>query len=238
MHNSEATLTVDGKELAASRADCTLLLGRLRVDSVSPQMDWSCSSIPVGDLVDYTQLHGLVVSMPDCINAVYENSCFKPLFEMNNEFYSIRSLRVDFIKFMPEHNLLHLTFDFVGSHHETDTNISVRGDIKADCRPINGRELLGCHETFHVRFADRYLPLLGLPPIPVGATREQITDYFGMPNHVGGGVRESFGDIPEWILYLLPNCTLRFQFADSQVTHITVCAVQTDGTPWWDRLNF
>jgi hypothetical protein len=66
---------------------------------------------------------------------------------------------------------------------------------------------------------------------------EQITGYFGSPARTGGGLHPEFGEIPEWMFYVLPKCTLRFEIAANQVTHINVGKIPNADTPWWDRVS-
>jgi hypothetical protein len=79
-----------------------------------------------------------------------------------------------------------------------------------------------CYDTIPIRFANRYLPLIGLPILPDAATRQDIFAIFGKPDEQGGGKHATFGDITNWIRYSLPDCFLRFQIGSNRITHVTI----------------
>ena len=103
---------------------------------------------------------------------------------------------------------------------ESDTKLSIHGQIRAEGHPIDAQRLLySSSGPIPIRFADHYLPLLGLPKIPVGSTLADVTKILGQPNHRGGGFHAVFKIIPQWIRYTLSNCYLRLQLENDIIIH-------------------
>lgn len=216
------TLVIDGREVQITQAVCRLFVGRLDVDFSSERISGGCVNIPVGDTVEFAALSNRTVSIADCPNADYENLLFKPAFAFKHEYYSVRSLKVDSIGFNQNDNVLCLAIHLTASDDESDTELLVEGTLKAECQQVDRLRLLLASCPIPVRFANHYLPLLGIPTIPADATRAQLISLFGAPNAEGGGPHPQFGDIPVWIRYTLPNCFLHFQFDSETARQITL----------------
>lgn len=222
MHTSVGTLTLDGRNTSITQADCSLFVGRLNVDFELQDGDGACHNTPFGDVVNFPELSGRTVSIDDCRNAPFENDAFRPTFVLHGDDYTVTSLHVDSLDFCTDPNLLSLVVNLVASSARDDAETSVSIQVTAECNKLTAAELLIRQETFPVRFARHYLPLVGLPEISEGTDRAQVVSMFGEPAHEGGGVHPKFGNIPKWIRYSLPMCFLRFEFDLDTVTQVTL----------------
>lgn len=221
MTQEVVTLTIDGIGHQVSSADCNLFAGRLGLDFEYSLGDGSLSDLPFGDAVEFSSLSGRTIDLPDCLAADYENPLLKPFLAINTDYYSVISLSVDSVIWNSIDNSLCLSARLAAIHIEDQRSILVTFSSTFECLPIDGMRVLMSHETLPIRFANRYLPLLGLPLLPDGPTRQDIIRQYGTPNDEGGGDRPQFGYIHPWIRYTLPNCFLRFQMDSDTVTHVT-----------------
>lgn len=222
MDSQIGTLTSRGIDTQLVSADCTLFIGRLDVDFEIGNSEGALRNLPFGDAVDFPSLSNRTIEMPDCRNAEYENPIFKPSFTLSHNYYSVTAIKVDAVDFCSKTNHLTLNARFVALNDENDSRIDANLAVRADCVAIDGTYIMMCSESIPIRFANRYLPLIGLPVLPDGATRHDIVAEFGAPDDQGGGPHATYGNIPLWIRYTLPNCILRFQLDLDNITHVTV----------------
>lgn len=234
MPETGGILTIDDREnICVTGADCVLFIGCLDINFWSDETDGSCSNIPIGDVVEYTELANKMVSMDDCQNAHYDNPLFKPGFCVRDEHYSIKSFQIDSVSYDASDRLLSLRVKFTALDAESAKEISVVGNLTAYCQGVDSRHLLMTARPIPIRFANHYLPLLGIPKMPAGASRSELISQFGPPHNEGGGSISPLANIserllrnqpeevlrawsqmkvPEWIRYNLPSCILRFGF--------------------------
>ncbi|EMI26405.1 hypothetical protein RESH_03048 [Rhodopirellula europaea SH398] len=221
MDSNMGTLIVGGTEVQLVSADCTLFIGRLDVDFDCGNTDGALRNLPFGDAVEFTSLRKRTIEMSDFLSAEYENPIFKPSFRLDRNYYSVTSLSVDAVDFCSKTERLTLSARFAAMG-ENESKIAASIAVSADCVPIDCTYMMMCQETIPIRFANRYLPLIGLPVLPDDATRSDIVTEYGTPNDQGGGPHTGFGTIPIWIRYTLPSCFLRFQLESDKITHVTV----------------
>lgn len=226
MDNHFGILTVNGKELQVLEADCSLFVGRLSIDTTTSDGDLAISNIPFPLAFKIEDLSGMSFSSSDCTKDMYENSVFQTSVSFRNDYFAIRSINIDSLTC--KNGVLKIAIRLRASGTESDAELSINGQIRAEEYPIDAQRLLyGCLEPIPIRFADHYLPLLGLPKLPVGSTLADVIKIFGQPNHQGGGVHAKFGQIPHWIRYTLPNCYLRLQLENEVITQITIMSLDT-----------
>ena len=223
------TLTIDETSLALTEADCTLYIGRLNLDFECSQGCGSLANLPFGDAVEFSSLLGVNIEIRDCQSVEYENPVFKPCFNLEGDYYSLTSLRVAPLQLDPRHHTVLINSRFRcrrrnlhAGHQEVSREISV--SLRAHCQriPVDATYMLMQQQTLPIRFANRYLPLLGIARLPDTPTSHAIINLFGQPDDQGGGNHPKFGDIQHWIRYTLPNCFLRFQIESDTITHVTV----------------
>ena len=222
MPPSTGTLTLNTRHIPITQADCSLFVGRLDIDFELPDGDGACRNIPVGDIVEFPELSGRTVTIDDCPNATFENDIFRPTFALHDDVYTVTSLHVTSLEFLPDRNSLAFAVNLTASSGEGNTVMAVSLQGTATCNEFIGLELLVRQETIPVRFASHYLPLLGLPKIPEDTDRAQVISIFGQPDDEGGGPHAKHGKIPPWVRYTLPTCLLRIQFDSDSVTHVTL----------------
>ena len=215
-------ITIDRQEILITEAFCFLFNGNLEIEFHSRNNEGECGNLPFGDAVDFSELSGQTKSIADCLNATYEDPLLKPSFTIDRDSYSISSLNVDTIHFMHDANLLSLRLGFEARHNESDALIHVQTQLVALCRQVEKSDLLSRFGPIPVRFAKTYLPLLGLPEIMEGATRETVVSLFGEPNHEGGGNHTILGITPKCVRYTFPSFYLHFQMESGVITQITI----------------
>jgi hypothetical protein len=217
-------LKVNGTEFSVQYADCSLLVGRLNIETVISGGDLAILNIPFPSAVRFDQLSGKTYSSVDCRTEVFENSIFKPAVCFRHDYFEICSIDLTSIKYATE--FLHLALELHAAEGKNAVSLSVMGEIHAECYPIDSRRLLsGILGTIPIRFAEYYLPMIGLHGISEGASLLDVTTILGQPNHRGGGLHQQYGMIPTWIRYTLPSCYLRFQFEDNIATQITIMSL-------------
>ncbi len=216
------TLTIDGVTDRVVSAECRLFAGRLDLDFVAGNAEGSLLNMPFGDATEFQSLPNRKIESLDFCHAENENPFFKPCFTLNDDYYSVTSLCVDSISYNPQDDCLAFNTEFTAINNESETPITVSLVAVAECVAMDSTQLLTRQETFPVRFASRYLPLMGLPVLPDRATKSDVIAKLGTPHDQGGGLHPSFGSIPMWIRYTLPNCLLRFQLDSDRITHVTV----------------
>lgn len=217
-------LKVNGTEFSVQYADCSLFVGRLDVDTVITGGDLAILNIPFPSAVRFDQLSGKTYSSVDCTKDVYENSISKPSVSFRNDYFAICSIEFTSIKYA--NGSLHLALELQATEAENALSLSVMGEIHAECYPIDSRRLLlGVLGPIPIRFAEYYLPMIGLPGISEGASLLDVTKILGQPNHRGGGLHPQYRMIPTWIRYTMPSCYLRFQFEDNIATQITIMSL-------------
>ncbi len=217
-------LKVNETEFAVQDADCSIFVGRLDVDTATTGGDLAIRSIPFPSAVTFDQIVGKSYSSVDCTRELYENSIFKPAVIFRNDYYTIRS--IDFASEDYSNGNLDFELDLNAVDTETGQLLSVSGMMHAECYPIDRWRLLSGHSgPIPIRFAEYYLPMIGLPMISDRASSSEITRVFGQPTHQGGGLHPDFGMIPKWIRYTLPNCYLHFQLEDNTATQVTIMSL-------------
>lgn len=217
-------LKVNENEFAVQDADCSIFVGRLNVDTSTTGGDLAICNVPFPSAVTFDQIAGKNYSSANCINESYENSIFKPAVSFRNDYYTIRS--IDFASKDYSNGYLDFELNLNAIDTETDLLLSVSGKIHAECYPIDSwRLLLGHSGPIPIRFADYYLPMIGLPRISDRATSSEIVRVLGQPTHRGGGLHPRFGIMPKWIRYTLPNCYLHFQFENEIATQVTIMSL-------------
>ncbi len=214
-------LKVNDMTFAVQDADCSIFVGRVDVDTATTGGDLAIRNIPFPTAVTFEQIAGRKYSCVDCTKELFENSIFSPAVVFRNDYYIIRSIEFA-IKDYSNGNL-YVEFDLKAVITEPSQWMSVSGTILSECYPINRYRLLSGHAgPIPIRFAGFYLPLIGLPGISDGASCDEITSVFGLPDHQGGGLQTNFGIIPKWIRYTLPDCYLHFQFENDMATQVTI----------------
>jgi len=215
---------VNGLELAVQDADCSLFVGRLNLDSATTGGDLAISNVPFTSAVRFDEISGKRYSCADCTKGVYENSIFKPAVYFRNDSFAIIS--IDIASGSCSNGFIEFTIDVWGIDYENNGTISVSGKICAACYPIDAQQLLyGLSGPIPIRFAEYYLPIIGLPGIAEGTTLSGVIKIFGQPNHRGGGLHAQYGSISNWIRYTLTNCYLHLQFIDDLVTQVTIISL-------------
>lgn len=222
METNIGTLTIDGRDSLLMSADCTLFVGRLDVEFDCGRFDGELRNLPFSEALEYSSLRNSSISISDCLNAKYENSIFPPQFTLNDEEYLVMSLAVDSVGFCPKSDRLSLNSRFTAVHTESRAEIVASLVTSAECYPITRLHVLMCNLTIPIRFANRYLPFIGVLGLPDDPTRNDIVAKFGAPDDSGGGPHTKFGNIPVWIRYTLPEYFLRFQLESDNITHVTV----------------
>lgn len=224
MEKTLGNLKVNGTEFSVEYAVCNLFVGRLTVDIATTGGDLAILDIPFPSAVRFDQLSGKTYSNIDCTKEVFENPIFKPAVRFRNDYFEIGS--IEFTSISYSNGCLHLALELHASEDVNAVSLSVMGEIHADCCPIDsGRLLSGIVEPIPIRFAEHYLPMIGLPGISEGASLLEVTKIFGQPAHRGGGLHPQYGMIPTWIRYTLSSCYLRFQFQNDIATQITIMSL-------------
>lgn len=221
MQKPLGNLKVNGIELSVQYADCTLFVGRLDVETATTGGELNIRNIPFPSALAVSQLSGKTYSSVDCTKEVYENSVFKPTVFFRNDYFAIRS--IEFTAKNYSNKTLQLALELQAGEAENGLSLSVIGEIYAECNPIDSRYLLaGNLGPIPIRFAEHYLPIIGLPKILEGASLLDITKMMGQPNHQGGGLHPMYGQIPQWVRYTLPNCYFHIQFEANIATQVAI----------------
>jgi hypothetical protein len=61
----------------------------------------------------------------------------------------------------------------------------------------------------------------GFSEVDATFRKEDILRVFGPPDNAGGGEHPTYGLIPDWIHYRLPDCLLRFEFDGESISGVT-----------------
>ncbi len=216
-------LNVNGTETTVHDAECDLFCGRLGVDASISCGDLGIYNIPFPSAVKFDQLSGESYSCADCTKEVYETT-FTPSVRFRNTHCAIRSIKLDSLNY--SNGIINFAIDLYAVGTESDTLLSVNGEVRAECSPIHSLTLLsGVRGPMPIRFAEYYMPIIGLPGIKEGTSLSDLTKIFGQPHHCGGGLHPQYGRIPQWIRYTLQNCYLRFQFENEIVTEVFVMSI-------------
>lgn len=224
MSTPSGVLKVNGTEVTVQDADCSIFVGRLDIDTATTGGDLAIFNIPFPSAVTIGQIVGKTYSSGDCTREVYENSCFKPSVSFRNDYYTIHSIEITSRDC--SNGRIQFELNLNAADTETGLDLSVVGEIIAECSSIDSWQLLsGGAGPIPIRFAEYYLPIIGLPRISEGATVSDITGLFGEPTHRGGGLHPKYGIIPIWIRYTLPNYYLRFQFENDKATQVTIMSL-------------
>lgn len=217
------TLTINGRKTCFAAPECKLFAGRLDIGLELQNDEYSeWCNLPYSDVFEFSQLSGRKVLITDCAAENFENPLLNPWFTIDASFYSITSLRVVCGEYSPSRQTIAIEINSTGSNDEDGTAVSVNGHFTAACIGATSNDVLNCLGGFPVRFANYYLPLLGLPQISEHPDRALIISLFGQPDDEGGGNHPQFGFIEPWMRFMFPTFHLHFRMDSDNITHITV----------------
>jgi hypothetical protein len=209
-------LELDGNPLSVLQADASLFAGRLDVVIESDCDAIGLNNIPVREIHEFSGFRDYRIHIPDCHDYDYENPLLQPSFSIDSEKSDIK--RLDASLDLRDDGLLSVTIDLATSESEESLPRNLYGTLLAYCSSLDSTQLLFSLCPMPIRFAECYLPILGLPALPPDATLKHVIAAFGPPDHSGGGNTSNYGFIPAWIRYTLPICYLRFQIERDQIT--------------------
>ncbi len=221
MPDTGGTLRINGREISIAEADCDLFVGRVNIYFATQGGDGSICNIPYGDALNFKELANRKVTITDCETIAYDNILFKPHFTIREHRHSIASLHAANREHHALKDLLLISFAFVAANDADGTTIEVNGEITSQFTPLTRSGLLFRQEPIPIRFANHYLGLLGLPAIPNGATRTQVTSVFGELESEGGGVHPLCGYIQPWIRFAIDDFYLHCRFAPDRIIEVT-----------------
>lgn len=198
-------LILDGREIRVDYASCDLFNGCLNLRFTSREIHMGLCRVPFGDAIAFSELPGRAIS---------DGTRSSPGSRRNRSLYieigmldlsADESLQVDEIAFQPDAQVLSLHLKFNATELLSGAVATGEGWLTADCKPVDARWLIhSCSDSFDIKFARIYLPMVGLPVIPVGATRDDVAAMFGRPFAQGGGTNPVLGEIPYWVRYRFP----------------------------------
>ncbi|QDV22901.1 hypothetical protein [Aureliella helgolandensis] len=216
-------LELDRKPLSVIQADASLFAGRLGIDIETDFGAIALDNIPVPDVSDFTALLDYRIRIPNCHEYNYEDPLLRPWFSTEMGYSDVN--RLDTSLRLRDDRLLSVTIDLSTSETEGSLPQNLRGSLLANCSPVDSTQLLTFSGPIPIRFAESYLPILGLPSLPSNATLKHVTSAFGKPDHTGGSANSKHGSVPAWIRYTLPSCYLRFQIEGELISIFTIMSL-------------
>lgn len=220
------TLSVNGELIPLEWAECTLFAGRVAVEFAGAQTNGSLSNLHFENAVTYAELSGRGVESRDCQASDAAYGLYNPLFCIEFDYpvycYPVSKLKVDPIQFNAVNETLTLQAKLEAMNDEIQSRIQVELAATTQCTPIDASYVTHSHVGFPVRFANHYLPIIGMPCLPETATRIDVERLLGSPDDEGGGPHPLAGRIPDWIRYTLNDCFVRFELDCGEVTRINV----------------